>query len=142
MSEKVATGEHHLKDCAARNRPFGEKVLARHVSTDPMNRIDPRYSAEMLHWTCRRCVQRYQKVGTAEQMGRCDWSAVEVDRRQVDSGQVRSSRRSNSHPIIAACRSTESQSKMLMSSEPLWDAQGAARSRTTNVNKPTQIVAE
>ena len=49
-----------------------------------------------------------QKIGLAQQMGQrsrqhCDWSAVEIDRRQVDSGQARSSCRSN-HAAIAVLK--------------------------------------
>ena len=42
-------GERHLKDCTARVRHqvfylfFGEKVLTRQLSTDPMSRMNPRY---------------------------------------------------------------------------------------------------
>ena len=46
--------------------PFGEKVLARQISTVPMNRLNPRYkfgiwlgtrnNGRMFHWRCRRCV--------------------------------------------------------------------------------------
>ena len=48
--------------------PFGEKVLARKITTDPMNGMNPRYqyrvwlgmrsdSAEFFHRECRRCIQ-------------------------------------------------------------------------------------
>ena len=50
-------------------------------------------------------------------------------------------------PAIVICRSTSSkgkgsQSKTSMSSEPLWNAQVATQSRTTNGHKPIQTVAE
>ena len=68
--------------------PFGEKVLAKHITTDPMNRMNPRYQYGI--WLgmrnniavgeCRWCVpsSRNQKIGTSEQMGhrsrqQCDW---------------------------------------------------------------------
>ena len=48
--------------------PVGEKVLAGQISTDPMNRMNPRYKfgfwngmrskCRMFHWRCRWCVHR------------------------------------------------------------------------------------
>ena len=43
------TERRHLRDCTARSRqtqefvPFGEKVLARQITIEPRNRINPRY---------------------------------------------------------------------------------------------------
>ena len=48
-ARKVVTEGRHLSDCTARKKPtqefvpFGEKVLARQITTDPMNRMNPRY---------------------------------------------------------------------------------------------------
>ena len=47
VSKKVVTGRHHLRDFTARGRhrnsSRSEKVLARKITTDPMNRMNPRY---------------------------------------------------------------------------------------------------
>ena len=79
--------------------PFSEKVLARHISTHPMNRMNSRNrygiwpgnekpQRRMFHWICGRCVQssRNQKAAATEQLGQrdhqqCDWSAVAVDKK-------------------------------------------------------------
>ena len=62
---------------------FGERVLARHTSTEPVNRINSRFQFRI--WPGMRnnsaecfIVQSYQKVATAEQMDsviecRGDW---------------------------------------------------------------------
>ena len=83
--------------------PFGEKVLARRVTTEPLNRMNPRYqygiwlgmrsnSAECFIGNAEGRVQsqRNSEVGTSGQMGQrshqeCDWSAVENDRWSMDS---------------------------------------------------------
>ena len=47
-ARRVETFGRHLKDCIERSQhnefvPFGEKVLARPVSSEPLNRMNPRY---------------------------------------------------------------------------------------------------
>ena len=48
MPKRVVTGETpfdrlHSKRPTQEFVPFGEKVLAKHITTDPMNRMNPRY---------------------------------------------------------------------------------------------------
>ena len=94
--------------------PFGEKVLARRVTTDPTNRMNPRYQygiwlkiekqqCRVLHWERRGCVQSQKnpKIRTPGQMGQRDhqqrdWSAVENDRWKMDGRQAGDT--SGSHP--------------------------------------------
>ena len=53
--------------------PFGDKVLAKQITTDPINRMHPKYSYEiwlgiMCRWECRWCIQSSsnQKTGTSK----------------------------------------------------------------------------
>ena len=42
--KKVVMGRHHLKEFMTQEFvPFGEKVLARKISSDPINWMNPRY---------------------------------------------------------------------------------------------------
>ena len=109
--------------------PFAGRVLTRQISADPMDtnesqiqiRIglgDEKQQCKMFHWECRRCFQsmRNQKTGTAEHMGErdhqpCDWSTLALDRRQVDSGQTRSSSRPNANPGTVIWRNTNPEGK-------------------------------
>ena len=99
--------------------PFKEKVLARRVTTEPMNRIEPqvlvrdmarnaKQQCRVLHWERRGRVQsqRNSKIGTSGQMGQRshqqrDWSASENQRRKMYSRHARSSGGSHTNPSVA-----------------------------------------
>ena len=61
----------------------------------------------------------------------CDWSTVEVDRRQVDSGP-------NSYPTIAMCRSTNSEGNTKQYIDELGATVGCPGSNTIKDNKRAQ----
>ena len=90
-------GRLHGKKPTQEFVPFGQKVLAKQITTDPMNRTNPRYQygiwlgmrnnkqRRMVRWECRWCLRssRNHKIGTTEQMGhrnhqQCDWSTLET----------------------------------------------------------------
>ena len=98
--------------------PFGEKVLAKQISTDPTSRMNSQIQVADLAWNekqcmnvsfeeCRRCGPR--EIRRLEPQSRWDkeatknvhWSSMEIDRRQMDSGQTRNSSGPNSDPAIA-----------------------------------------
>ena len=95
--------------------PFGEKVLAKQFTTDPMNRMNPRYQygiwLGILSNSADCCIVKAYGVFTAREIRRLEpqsrWdteainSTLENDRREVDSGQTRSSSGLNSNPAIA-----------------------------------------
>ena len=88
--------------------PFGEKVPARPTSTDPLNKMNPRYkfgkclgarnnSAECLAGTlegvlrAREVRRQEQREWWDKEMSQhCAWHAMESRRRNINSGQTRS----------------------------------------------------
>ena len=96
----------HGKKLTQEFAPFGEKVLARQITTEPRIRMNPRYQYGF--WLGMRNNSAECFIGNADgvfraretrrlehsgQMGhgirqQCDWTTVEDDGRKVDSGQT------------------------------------------------------
>ena len=124
---------------------FGEKVLAKQITTDPMDRMDPRYrygiwlgmrnnSAECLICNADG-VLRAREIRRLEPPSRWDteaikkrnWNILENDRRQMDSVHAdqkfewTQSQSLRCHSRVHECRGRESPSKTLTNSEPRLD---------------------
>ena len=143
--------------------PFGEKVLARQVTTEPRNRMNPRYrygvwlgmrnnSAECFIGNADG-VFRAREIRRLELQDRWDTEAINniirVPWRMTDGRWTLDRPEAQVDPIQSLrCRSRvyeyrgrESPSETSTSSEPRLDAQAAMQSGTTKEHKHTQIVA-
>ena len=143
--------------------PFGEKVLARRVTTEPRNRMNPRYQYGV--WLGMRnnsaeCfignadgVFRAREIRRLEPQDRWDKEAINVigvpwrmtdGKWTVDRPEVRV----DPIPIPplpfegARIQRRESPRRTSMSSEPRSDAKAAMQSKTTKERRLTQIAAD
>ena len=168
--KKVVTGRTpferlHGKKPTQEFVPFGEKVLARQITTDPMNGMKPRYQYGV--WMGRRnnsaeCfignadgVFRAREIRRLEPQSRWDTEVLKnvigvvPQRMQTANGRwtdqkfewTRSQSR-HCHFQEHESRGKESPRKTSTSSDPRLDVQAAMRSGTTKERNFTQIVAE
>ena len=139
--------------------PFGGKVLEKQISTDPMNRMNPRHKFGIRLGMRKDCAEscigtadgalRARDIRRLEPQSRwdkrshqqCNWSTFEKDRRQMDNGQTRS-QFTHRHLQEHEFRGKEPLSKTSTNSEPVFDAPVATQSKTTSGRKPIQICAE
>ena len=134
----------HRKKPSQEFVPSGEKVLARQISTESMKRMNGRCkfgiwlgirnnSAEM-QTVCSLLVTSEGWHRRADLTKKPN-SVIGVPRRLIVGRWTvdRQATRVPPLPLAGARiqRGNESRSKILVSSEPLWDAQGATRSQTT-----------
>ena len=78
-----AHGNKPTQECV----PFGEKVLAKQITTDPMNRMNPRYQCGIwlgMRNNSAKCFSLGMPMVCSELAKSEDWKK---DRREVDSGQ-------------------------------------------------------
>ena len=82
--KKVVTGRHHLRDFTERGRhKFGEKVLARTITTGPMNGMSPRYQYGI--WgTTEQSVSSGKQTVCSELVKSGDWK-IRTDGTQKQS---------------------------------------------------------
>ena len=169
VPEKVAMGGRQFERLHGKKPTqefvlFGEKMLARQITTDSRNRMNPRYQYGV--WLGMRnnraeCftgntdgVFRARAIRRLEPQDRWDTEAVNSvigvpwsmtdGKWTVDRPEVRVDPIPNP-PLPsegARIRGRESPSKTLMSSEPRLDAQVAMQSKTTKEHKHIQIAAE